>query len=95
MYLAKREISSIYRCDLTLIISEYEVALLETYFKIPSFLVLYLPIWEEMSVLDEPEFVKRNDFMFIGNFLHDPIKDAVLYLKEHIWPLIFAQLPDS
>jgi len=93
--LAKREIASIYRCDLTLIISEYEVALLETYFKIPSFLLLYLPIRAEKSVLDESEFEKRNDFIFIGNFLHAPNHDAVLYLKEHIWPLIFAQLPDS
>jgi glycosyltransferase involved in cell wall biosynthesis len=93
--LAKREIASIYRCDLTLIISEYEVALLETYFKIPSFLLLYLPLWAEMSVLDGFEFEKRNDFIFIGNFLHAPNHDAVLYLKEHIWPLIFAQLPDS
>ena len=93
--IAKREIASIYRCDLTLIISEYEVNLLETYFKIPSFLLLYLPIWAEISVLDLPEFEDRKDFIFIGNFLHAPNHDAVLFLKEQIWPLIRKQLPEA
>jgi O-antigen biosynthesis protein len=93
--LAKREIASIYRCDLTLIISEYEVSLLETYFKMPSFLLLYLPIWAEKTVFDLPEFEDRKDFIFIGNFLHAPNHDAVLFLREQIWPLICKQLPQS
>ena len=92
--LAKREIASIYRCDLTFVISEYEVNLLETYFKVPSFLLLYLPIWAEISTLKLPSFEDRKDFIFIGNFLHAPNHDAVLYLKEHIWPLILEQLPE-
>lgn len=93
--IAKREIASIYRCDLTLIISDYEVDLLETYFRVPSFLLLYLPIWAEKAVFYLPIFEDRKDFIFIGNFLHAPNHDAVLFLKEQIWPLILKQLPEA
>ena len=39
----KREIASIYRCDLSLIISEFEMKLLQDKFNINSSLILYLP----------------------------------------------------
>jgi hypothetical protein len=35
-----------------------------------------------------PKFEERQDFIFIGNFLHEPNWNAVQYLKETIWPLI-------
>ena len=40
---AKREIASIYRCDLSLIISEFEMELLKTTFKVDKVLLQYLP----------------------------------------------------
>ena len=40
-------------------------------------------------------FEERKDFIFVGNFLHEPNRDAVHYLKESVWPLIRAQLPDA
>lgn len=40
---AKREIASMYRCDLSLIISEYEMKLLRTVFKVDVALLHYLP----------------------------------------------------
>jgi len=40
---AKREIASVYRCDVSLIISEYEMDLLETVFKVDKALLHYLP----------------------------------------------------
>ena len=57
--LAKREIASIYRCDITLIVSEFEMELLQTHFKVPKFLLFYLPIWIENETLNLP----RNFFM--------------------------------
>jgi hypothetical protein len=39
----KREIASILRCDLSLMISEYEVELLTNIFKLDSALLFYLP----------------------------------------------------
>ena len=91
--LAKREIASIFRCDVTLMVSEFEMELLQTHFKVPSFLLFYLPIWVENASLNLPSFEERADFMFIGNFLHAPNYDAVVYLKEVIWPLLFKKFP--
>jgi glycosyltransferase involved in cell wall biosynthesis len=95
---AKREIASILRCDLSLIISEYELELLETVFKIDQSLLYYLPIIAndiDANYLKElPPFEERQNFIFVGNFLHEPNWNAVQYLKESIWPLIKKQLPE-
>lgn len=96
---AKREIASILRCDLSLMISEFEMELLESIFKIDIALLYYLPfLLEPISelILDKlPSFEERTDFVFIGNFLHEPNWNTVQYLKEKIWPLIKQQLPDA
>jgi hypothetical protein len=42
-----------------------------------------------------PTFEDRKNFIFIGNFLHEPNWNAVQYLKETIWPLLKKQLPDA
>ena len=96
---SKREIASIYRCDLSLIISEAEMGILKHKFKVDESLLLYLPFMlDEVSVEDIktlPKFKNRNHFITIGNFLHDPNYNAILYLKETIWPLIRKQLPKA
>ncbi|WP_411766999.1 glycosyltransferase family 4 protein [Winogradskyella sp. A3E31] len=95
----KREIASIYRCDLSLIISEFEMNLLQEDFNIDQKLLHYLPFLmdsvSETSILSLPTFEERHHFMTIGNFLHPPNCDAVLYLKNNIWPLIRKQLPNA
>src|SRR5690606_17696239 len=45
--IAKRELASILRCDLSLIISEYEMDLLQNTFKISSEILHYLPFLVE------------------------------------------------
>lgn len=94
---AKREIASIYRCDLTLIISEAEILLLKEQFKVDKSLLLYVPFMlDPVSVETQqqlPQFYNREHFVTIGNFLHEPNYNAILYLKETIWPLIKQQLP--
>jgi len=97
--LAKREVAAIYRCDLSLIISEVEVQLLISKFQIPKNILFYLPfLLEEISEKDRlnlPNFEDRKDFISIGNFLHEPNWNAVLYLKEKIWPEIRKVLPEA
>ena len=92
---AKREIASIYRCDLSLIISEKEMELLLQDFRLPKSLLFYLPLVENATSMDTalPDFEERSHFISIGNFLHEPNWDAVLRLKLNIWPLIRKQLP--
>lgn len=95
----KREIASIYRSDLSLIISEAEMELLKTEFKIDETLLLYLPFMLDniaQTTIDAlPKFKQRKHFIFIGNFLHEPNYNAVLWLKTTIWPLIKQQLPNA
>ena len=96
---AKREIASILRCDVSLMISEYEMEVLKMVFKIDSNLLYYLPLLLEpidvSTIQNLPSFEERNNFIFIGNFLHEPNWNAVQYLKETIWPLIRKQMSEA
>ena len=94
---AKREIAAIWRCDLTLMISEFEMQLLTDVFKVDPLLLHYLPLLVDEVPQTEnlPSFEDRQDFIFIGNFFHEPNVDAVRYLKEILWLKIHALLPDA
>ena len=95
--IAKREIASIYRCDISLIISTYEFRLLKENFKMDESLLCHLPFL--LNPLDKetlnrlPSFEDRKDFVSIGNFLHAPNVDATLQLKREIWSRIRDFLP--
>jgi len=97
--ITKREIACIYRCDLTLIISKYELKLLKKEFKIDSSLLIYIPFLLDNQNMDTlknyPIFENRNHFMTIGNFKHEPNWNSVLYLKSEIWPIIRKKLPTA
>ena len=94
---SKREIASIYRCDLSLIISEAEMSILKNDFDVDESLLLYLPFMldsiSEESIKALLNYDQRAHFITIGNFLHEPNYNGVLYLKEAIWPIIKKQLP--
>ncbi len=94
--LAKREIAAILRCDLSLIISSYEMELLQAEFNIDPKLLHHLPFMVDLNTLPEStkSFEERKHFMTIGNFRHAPNWDAVLQLQK-IWPKIRKQLPDT
>ena len=90
----KREMASIYRCDLTLLISEYEMQLTTETFKIDASLLFYLPFLSEEIKTNIPSFEERNHFVSIGNFLHEPNWQTVLQLKQY-WKSIKKQLPEA
>jgi glycosyltransferase involved in cell wall biosynthesis len=92
---AKREIASIFRCDLSLIVSDYEMNLLQTVFQVPKSILFYLPIWIENFTAEKPDFHGKKDFIFIGNFYHEPNWDSVLVLKNEIWPKLKELLPKT
>ena len=97
--ITKREIASIYRCDLSLVISSFEFELLTQTFGINEELLLLLPFMFEALNENKMDsirsFSERNDFITIGNFLHEPNWDSVLYLKKVIWPEIRKRLPKA
>ncbi|WP_434035620.1 glycosyltransferase [Formosa sp. 4Alg 33] len=96
---AKREIASIYRCDVSLMISEVEIDILTQKFKVPKNLLLYIPFMcDSISEIEQkslPDFLDREHVVTIGNFLHEPNYQSVLYLKQTLWPLIKKQLPKA
>ncbi len=97
--ITKRELAAIYRSDLSIMISTYEMDLLQNTFEIDTDFLFYLPFLLDPisdTVRDKwTAFDDRNGFMMIGNYLHEPNLDAVKWLKQVIWPLIRAQLPDA
>ena len=97
--IALREVASILRCDLSLLISEVEVEILKNIYQVDDDLLLYLPFMYGPVVIKEStqrwsSFEDRKNFVTIGNFRHEPNWDSVLYLKNTIWPLIRAKLKD-
>ena len=89
----KREIASILRCDVSLIISEFEMNLLIEKFKIDENILFYLPLFGEVKK-SETSFSERKNFISIGNFLHEPNWQTVLQLKK-LWKDIKKQLPEA
>jgi glycosyltransferase involved in cell wall biosynthesis len=94
--LAKREIASIYRCDLSLIISDFEMSLLTEHFKIDPNLLVHIPFMLELDkrAKQTPTYSARQNFVTIGNLRHAPNWDSILYLQE-IWPFIRKALPTA
>ena len=93
--IAKREIASIYRSDLSLMVSDYEMDLLQTVFQVPKSILFYLPICIEKFNAVQRDFQTKIDFVFIGNFYHEPNWDSVLVLKNEIWPKLKDLLPNA
>ena len=95
--MAVREVAAIFRCDLSLMISEVEIDLLQRYFSVPAQLLFYCPFLSQPKIdsASLPDFSARQHFITIGNFRHEPNWDSVLWLKHQLWPMIRAQLPQA
>lgn len=94
--MARREVASIFRSDLTLLISDYELNLVKEQFAIPDSLLHLCPfMFDEQMIVKAPAFDERHHFITVGNFRHAPNWDSVLWLKQTIWPLIRKRLPDA
>jgi glycosyltransferase involved in cell wall biosynthesis len=95
--MAKREIASILRCDLSLIISEIEMNLLQSNYHVDPSLIYYLPFLEkpvtEEKIQNWKAFEQREGFVFIGNYLHEPNWHTLQILKAKIWPGLRKKLP--
>ncbi len=97
--IAKREVASIYRSDISLIISPYEMYLLKDLLQIDESILMYLPFLLDPISDEETKtwhsFENRADFICIGNGKHAPNVDAIVWLKTEIWPLIRKEIPQA
>ncbi len=89
-----REIASILRCDMTLLVSEHERQFLLEHFPFTASLLWVYPLLPAFAESITPTFKQRKDYVFIGNFRHAPNWDAVLQLKQ-LWPSIRNKTPTA
>jgi len=94
--IAKREIAAIYRSDLSLIISSYEIELLQKQFQMPASQIHHLPFMLDLNHLPKQlaSYEDRQHMMMIGNFRHAPNWDSVLYIQT-LWPEIRKRLKEK
>lgn len=92
---AIREIASIYRSDLTLIISDFEVELLYSQFGVPLNLLSLCRMSSSSFPGVSRSFEARRDFITIGNFNHPPNLDSYLLLHNGLWNRIRSKLQEQ
>lgn len=93
--LTQRELAAIYRCDLSLMISDVEINLLVNGFGVPPDLLHWCPLMLKVPSAAPRPFAERAHFISIGNLRHAPDWDAVLWMKHNLWPMIRRRLPDA
>ncbi len=95
----KREIASIYRCDISLIISSFEMELLTKVLKIDEYFLLHIPFMlkaiTKKEIAQWQSYEQRKDFVFIGTGKHAPNIDAIKWLRQDIWPAIRKLMPEA
>ncbi len=91
---AAREVAAIYRCDLSLVVSDVEYEILIKECQVPASLLLLCRLFYNKA--PEPlAYSQRKDFAMIGNFRHAPNQDSFQLLCERLWPRIRAALPEA
>lgn len=95
----KRELASIFRSDLSLIISDFEMNWLQEHTPMVDAMIYYLPfLYDSITEKEQKSWLpydERAHFIFIGNGKHRPNTDAILWLKRTIWPLIRKAIPTA
>ena len=91
--MTKRELASIYRSDLSLIISREEMKILAEHANIPEELLFYLPFMVDPQLNSSDLFEDRADFVFLGNGKHKPNIDAINWMKREIWRSVIIISP--
>lgn len=88
-----REVAAIFRSDLTLILSSFELDLLKERFQVPASLLLELGFsYPTPDREKRRDFSERKNFVSIGNFRHLPNRDSAFWMARALWPKMREQL---
>ena len=87
----RQELATISACDVVLVTSSVEQALLQR--ELPSTRVILLPNMHEVRG-PGPAYAARSGLLFVGGFGHPPNVDAVNWLINDIFPRVRAKRPD-
>lgn len=88
-----REMASILRCDLSLIISDFEMTLLTEHLGVNPNILVYCTLYGLKKEIPAG-YGHRKNFFTIGNFRHEPNWQSVLRLKK-LWPGIRQKCPEA
>jgi GT2 family glycosyltransferase len=91
LHTKKRELEVYAKADCVTTVTESDRAILRK--ELPGKPVMIMTDVHDPVVL-RSTFETRNDFLFIGNFNHNPNEDAVLFFVQSIFPHIKKELPD-
>lgn len=83
-----REIAAIYRSDLSLVVSDYEMRLLIEDAGVPARLLLLSRLTYDAPPAVVPSFHERAGYVMIGSFRHPPNEDSVYWTQKQLWPAI-------
>ncbi|MBN8483074.1 MAG: glycosyltransferase [Xanthomonadales bacterium] len=87
----RQELKLMRACDVTLVVSPVEQAILDR--DAPGVAVEVLSNVHEVYGCRKP-FGSRRDLVFVGGFRHPPNEDAVLWYAREVHPRVRAALPD-
>jgi GT2 family glycosyltransferase/glycosyltransferase involved in cell wall biosynthesis len=85
----KMELSTIERCDATIILSSHEMGIVHKL--LPKAKLYEIPIVCTIPGKGPLDHAQRQDIVFIGGFRHSPNLDAVKWFVAEVWPLLRAK----
>ena len=88
-----RELASVLRCDLSLVLSAFEQQLLVEFMGVPHQRVMHLPFIRHPLSQTFPSFSERQHIMTLGNLRHKPNVMAAEHLIDVIMPEARKKLP--
>lgn len=84
-----RELASIIRSDITLVVSDVERQYLINNFPVKD--IFHVPFWVT-PLEDPPKFYDRKNMVFIGNFYHPPNREALSIIQNEIAPKVSCEV---
>lgn len=88
-----REMASLHRADVCLVVSKFEAEWLERQ-GFEKKRVCHLPFSSKADAVLKPQ-TDRRGYCFLGNYRHAPNVDAVRWLASELWPVLRKSLPSA
>ncbi|HHV53908.1 MAG TPA: glycosyltransferase [Firmicutes bacterium] len=85
------ELAAYRKSDVVVTVTDLEKELLKNV--ISAVPIITVPNIHEVRKLG-PGFTERKGLLFVGNFLHQPNLDGILWFLQEVWPAIVAEEPD-
>ena len=88
-----QELEFIRKCDISILVSDYEYNLLHTTYHIDQKKLFHYPIFFDSIQRKVDYNPLSNNIIFIGS-THTPNVDSILYFIEHYYPKIIEKIPN-